>query len=225
MKKNILRLIPYIVIILVIFLGAVIFREKNYAFISLCVLVLACVPFIVSFERKRTDVKKLVLMAVMTALAVVGRILFAALPGFKPVSAIVIITALYLGGEAGFMTGAASALISNFYFGQGPWTPFQMCAFGLIGLFAGVFSRPFRKNTLALYTYAAITGIAYSLFLDLWTVIYTYGEINLAYYEALVIASLTFTIEYAVSNVVFLLFLEKPIGRILNRVKTKYGIT
>ncbi len=224
MKKYILRFTPYILILLTILLGAVIFREKHYAFLSLCVLVLACVPFFASFERKNTDVKKLVLMAVMTALAVVGRIAFAALPGFKPVGAIIIITALYFGGEAGFITGAASALISNFYFGQGPWTPFQMCAFGLIGLFAGILSKPLRENSLFLFIYGTVCGIAYSLFLDLWTVIYTYGGISWGYYSALIITSLSFTIEYAVSNVVFLLILTRPIGKILFRVKTKYGI-
>ena len=219
-----MEVIFYILIIPVILLGAVIFREKHYAFLSLCVLVLACVPFFASFERKNTDVKKLVLMAVMTALAVVGRIAFAALPGFKPVGAIVVITALYFGGEAGFITGAAGALISNFYFGQGPWTPFQMCAFGLIGLFAGILSKPLRENSLFLFIYGAVCGIAYSLFLDLWTVTYTYGGISWGYYSALIVTSLSFTIEYAVSNIVFLLILTRPVGKILQRVKTKYGI-
>ena len=97
--------------------GALLFEEKQYAWVSLCAAVLACVPFFLHFERKTGSTQTLILVAAMVALSVVGRILFTPLPGFKPVTALVVITGMYFGGEAGFMTGALSAVISNFWFG------------------------------------------------------------------------------------------------------------
>ena len=102
--------------------GTLLFAEKQYAWISLCIALLACVPFFLHFERKSGSTQTLILIAAMVALSVVGRILFTPLPGFKPVTAMVVLTAVYFGSEAGFMTGALSAVISNFWFGQGPWT-------------------------------------------------------------------------------------------------------
>ena len=97
--------------------GALIFRDRQYAYITLCVAVLSCLPFFLHFERSANDVKRLILIAVMVALSVAGRMLFAPLQHFKPVTALVIITAMYFGSEAGFLTGALSAVLSNFYFG------------------------------------------------------------------------------------------------------------
>lgn len=126
--------------------GALLFEEKQYAWVSLCAAVLACVPFFLHFERKTGSTQTLILVAAMVALSVVGRILFTPLPGFKPVTALVVITGMYFGGEAGFMTGALSAVISNFWFGQGPWTPFQMVSWGLIGFIAGLLASPLRQQ-------------------------------------------------------------------------------
>ena len=151
-RKNLKRLISYIILILcipaVILLGNFVFKDKQYAFISLAVALLSCVPFFLYFEQREQNTTRLILIAVMTALSVAGRLLFSVLPGFKPVTAMVIITAMYFGSEAGFMTGALTAVISNFYFGQGPWTSFQMFTWGLIGLLAGLMSEQLKKARL-----------------------------------------------------------------------------
>ena len=103
-------------------------------------LLASSLPFFLVFEKKRPQAREMVPIAVMAALAVTGRAVFSAvpLPNFKPCSAVVIITALSFGPEAGFLTGALTAFISNFIFGQGPWTPWQMFAWGLIGFLAGI---------------------------------------------------------------------------------------
>lgn len=84
--------------------GAILFQDRQFAWISLAIAILACIPFFLHFERSGSDAKRMVLIACMTALSVIGRILFTRLPGFKPVTAIVVITAMYFGGEAGFLT-------------------------------------------------------------------------------------------------------------------------
>ncbi|MCM1544893.1 MAG: ECF transporter S component [Ruminococcus sp.] len=231
MKKenlNIKKCLSYAILCLlipaVVLGGAIIFEGKQYSWISLCIALLACVPFFLSFEKGRANIKEMILIAVMTALSVVGRVVFAAIPGFKPVTAMVVITAIYFGSEAGFITGALTAVISNFYFGQGPWTPFQMFVWGFIGLIAGLFAKQLRQKKSLLVLFGAVAGVLFSVLMDVWTVIWADGTFNFSRYFAALVSSLTFTIIYAVSNVVFLLVLSAPIGKILDRIKTKYGL-
>ena len=204
--------------------GAFVFKDKFYAWVTLAAVLLACLPFFIRFEKKETDAKTLILIAVMIALSVVGRFIFAPLPGFKPVTAMTVLTAMYFGSDAGFMTGALTAVISNFYFGQGPWTPFQMFSWGIIGLLAGIFAEKLKKSKVFLSIFGALSGILYSLLMDIWTVLWADGYFNFARYLAALVSSLQFTVIYAVSNFIFLLLLSKPTGKILQRVKTKYGI-
>ena len=224
MRKKLSYALLFAVIPITVVGGAIIFKEKGYAWISLCVAIFACVPFFWRYENKKTETKEVILIAVLTALSVAGRVIFAALPGFKPVTAMVVISAMYFGAEAGFMTGALSAVVSNFYFGQGPWTPFQMFSWGMIGFIAGLISAPLKKSKVVLSIYAVIAGIAYSMLMDVWTVLWADGYFNIKRYLAAVVSALPFTAVYAASNVIFLLLFSPTIGRILQRVKTKYGI-
>ena len=162
----------------------------------------------------------MVIAAVMTALCFAGRFI----PILKPIAALTIITALYLGGEAGFLVGAMSAILSNFYFGQSPWTAFQMLAWGLIGLFAGIFSEKLLKSRALLLIYGALTGIAYSFIMDIWTVLWYNRGFDIKLYLAALVSAVPYTVSYAVSNVLFLYLLAKPFGEKLSRIKTKYGV-
>ena len=131
---------------------------------------------------------------------------------------------MYLGGEAGFLTGSLSAVISNFYFGQGPWTPFQMFAWGMIGLVAGFLAEPLQKNRVLLMVYGAIAGIFYSLLMDVWSMLWLNGQFSFAVYVGAIVTAIPYTIVYAVSNCIFLWLFAKPFGEKLSRVKIKYGV-
>ncbi len=224
MKKRISYGIMFLLIPAVVLCGAFLFPAKQYAWISLCAAVLSCVPFFLRFERGRVGTSQMILIASMTALSVLGRVLFAPIPGFKPVTAMVVITAMYFGGEAGFLTGSLSALISNFWFGQGPWTPFQMFSWGILGLIAGLLADPLKRSRVMLAVYGAFSGVLYSVIMDIWTVLWADGYFNLSRYAAAMVSALPFTAVYAVSNVIFLLLLGKSIGKILDRIGTKYGL-
>lgn len=204
--------------------GALIFRDRQYAYITLCVAVLSCLPFFLHFERSANDVKRLILIAIMVALSVAGRMLFAPLQHFKPVTALVIITAMCFGSEAGFLTGALSAVLSNFYFGQGPWTPFQMFSWGMIGFFSGLLAPLLRRSRIALCIWGGIGGVLYSFLMDIWTVLWADGYFNLPRYFAAIASAVPVTAVYVVSNILFLLVLAKPIGKLLARMKTKYAL-
>lgn len=215
-------LLPFVAIPAVVFafaLGA----SGNYALASLLVTLLALVLFSCGFERRKTGTRRMILVAVMTALSVAGRFVFMMIPGFKPITAMVVITAIYLGGEAGFLTGALSALISNFYFGQGPWTPFQMLSWGLLGLLAGFLARPLKRSRILLSLYGIVAGVAYSFIMDVWTVLWYNGSFSASLYAAALGTAIPYTIAYAVSNVIFLNLLARPFGEKLERVRIKYG--
>lgn len=219
---------PYLLFLLAIPLvvigGSLLFPEKYYAWVSLCVAVLSCLPLLFRFERTGNSSKELIVLAVMVALSAAGRFIFAWLPGFKPVTAITVIAALWLGKESGFVVGSLSAVVSNFYFGQGPWTPFQMFAWGFLGFLAGLLAKSLRKSTVWLCVFGAVAGVLFSAFMDIWTTIWADGSFQLARYGAAVLSALPVTVEYAVSNVIFLLILAKPIGEKLERIRKKYGL-
>ena len=223
--KRILRVtVPLVLIPGVIALGALVFDEKRYAFITVATALLSMVLFYAGIEKRTIGTRRMVIIAVMTALSVIGRFIFSLIPAFKPISAMVIITAVWLGPESGFLTGSLSALISNFYFGQGPWTPFQMFAWGLIGLLAGYLADPLKRSRVWLAIYGAVGGILFSAILDVWTVLWYQDEFSLPLYLAALATALPHTVTYAVSNVIFLLTLGRPFGEKLERVKIKYGI-
>lgn len=224
MKKWLSYCILLLLLPLVVLIGELFFSEKQVAWVSFCATILACLPFFIMFEKTEADTRRLILVAVMVALSVVGRIIFAPLPGFKPVTALTVITAMYFGPQAGFMTGALTAVISNFYFGQGPWTPFQILSWGLLGFIAGIMSNPLIKSRIILSVYGVFAGIAYSFIMDVWTTLWADGTFNVSRYLASLITAIPTTVTYAVSNVIFLLLFAKPVGNILNRIKIKYGL-
>ncbi len=194
----------------------------RYALFSLLIALFACVPVLLRYERREPAIREMMVLAVMTALAVAGRVTLALLPGVSPVTTLVVITALYIGKEAGFMTGAMVALLSNLYFGQGPWTPIQMIAWGSIGFIAGLLEGPLKRNRWLLAVFGAVSGVLYSLITDVYTVTWVDGTFTPALYLAKIITALPFTALYAGSNAVLLVLLSRPIGRKLERARNKW---
>ena len=137
--------IALLLIPLTIFVGYYYFGDRKYYFISLLIVIETILPFILVFEGRKPQARELIVIAVLCALGVAGRAAFFMIPQFKPVVAIVIIAGVAFGGEAGFLVGAIVGLVSNMFLGQGPWTPWQMFSFGIIGFLAGVL---FRKGLL-----------------------------------------------------------------------------
>lgn len=219
--RTVLRfVVPFVLIPTVAILGTIVFDEKKHLFVSFFVAILSVLLFLTGFEKKATGTRRMVIVAVMIALCVVGRFI----PFFKPITAITVITAIYLGGESGFLVGSLSALLSNFYFGQGPWTAFQMLAWGLIGLIAGFLSKPLRKSRAALLIYGVLSGVVFSLIMDIWTVLWYNDNFDLTLYLTALATALPHTVLYSVSNFIFLWFMAKPFGDKMNRIKNKYGI-
>lgn len=212
--------IPCLLMPLLAVSGGALLAERYYPLLILLCTAASLALFAAGFERRKTGARRLALACVMTALAVVGRFI----PFLKPIAAVTILTALALGGEAGFLVGALTALISNFYFGQGPWTPFQMLAFGLIGLAAGALRARLKKSRPLLLLYGALAGAAYSWMMDVWTVLWYDGAFTMALYRAALLSALPYTVLYAASNVLFLAVFASSTIRKLDRLVMKYDL-
>ena len=197
----------------------------KYYLTSVIIILLAMLPFFARFEVRRPQVSEIVLLAVMTAFAVAGRVAFYWAPQFKPVCAIVILTAIAFNAEAGFITGAAAGLISNMFFGQGPWTPWQMFGFGLVGFFAGILFRDREVKTAPLLIYGFFSVlIIYGVLLDTGSLLMYSQEMSWKALLAMYASGFTFNLIHASGTVVFLLLLQKPVLSKLRRIKIKYGM-
>lgn len=210
-----------------IFCGIAFLGDRKYYFISLLIIWEIMLPFFITFEGRKPNSKELAILSVLCAAAVCSRTIFAPFPQLKPVAAIVIMSGIVFGGEAGFLVGAVSAFVSNFFFGQGPWTPWQMFAFGIIGFCAGiVFGKNIlRKNRLS----AAIFGffsvmILYGGIMNPASLIMSGAKITPAALYTSYAIGVTFDIIHAVSTFFFLYIAAEPICERLGRIKRKYGI-
>lgn len=223
--RKVIATAALIAVPLVAVMGIVMFGGERWDVAAVIAAFLCCVPFFLSFERRAPMTREIVLVAVMTAFSAAGRFIFAAIPFFKPVTAIVVISAMYFGPQAGFMTGAMSALISNIYFGQGAWTVFQMFCWGMIGFIAGLLNKKgLLEKPVPLCIYGVFAGALYSVVMDVWTVLSADGVLNPERWLAALVTALPVTISYCVSNALFLLILRKPLGCRLKRLKTKFGV-
>lgn len=197
-----------------------VFGEKSHLVIAFAIAILAVIIFVKRFENKKIGSRRMVLVSIMTALCIVGRLI----PFFKPVTALTVITGMYLGGDAGFLVGALAAVLSNFYFGQGPWTPFQMIAWGLLGVLAGSLAKWLKKSKVFLTSFGVLSGILFSFIMDVWTVLWYNNSFEWTLYLTAIASAIPHTVLYSVSNFLFLWFLAKPFGEKLERIRIKYGI-
>ena len=189
------------------------------------ILYLYMAKILVTWTLPEGGVAYLVFGFTMTALAVAGRAAFYWLPQCKPVCAIVILTAVAFTPEAGFVTGAAAGLISNFFFGQGPWTPWQMLGFGLVGFLGGMLfaGRKVRLVPLLLYGFFSVL-IVYGVLLDTASMLMYNAVPSWQLWLATCASGFVFNLIHAGATAVFLLLLYQPLLRKLARVKEKYGL-
>lgn len=209
---------------LTVAVGVWLFADRKYYPVAITAALFSCLPFFLRFEKGRNNARELAVIAVMTAFSIVGRLVFAPIPGFKPVTAMTMITGVALGPESGFMVGSMTALVTNFYYGQGPWTPFQMFAWGILGFFSGFLGLKKKPKLPVLCVAGAVGGLLFSFLMDLWVVLAPGGDWSFSGYAAIFAAGLPVAALYSVSNVIFLLILAKPFLSKLDRIKKKYGL-
>ncbi len=200
-------------------------RLPNAALVTSACAVVAIIPFFASFEAERRCARDIMPIIVMTALAVAGRLIFAPVPAIKPVTALIIITGLCFGREEGFITGALTMLVSNIFFGQGPWTPWQMFTMGLIGYLAGVMgSHGLLKRRWSICVFGFLMVFLYGFILDTWTLVGFVADMNAGSAFATYAAGFFTNLAGAIGTVAFLVPIAISWPRMFGRIKSKYQI-
>lgn len=226
-KRTWAAVIGILLIPAIIAFGVLVLEDRSYYFISLLILAVTMLPFLLVFEHRKPMARELVLLSTLSALAVAGRAAFFMLPQFKPVVAIVILTAVTLGPEAGFLVGAVSGFVSNFFFGQGPWTPWQMFSFGIVGFLAGILAvrgiLPKKRWALCLYGGIA-TVVIYGGIMNFSSAILFGGKLTVKSLLAIYASGVPFDLIHGASTVIFLFFLANPMMEKIGRVQKKYGL-
>ena len=225
-KSHLVTLLVFFVLFpLTLLLGKYLPGRKYYITTTLMIVELM-VPFFLSFEGRKPQARELVTLAVLCALAIAGRVAFP-IPHFKAVFAVIMIAAMAFGPEAGFMVGAITAFASNFFYGQGPFTPWQMFAYGAGGMLAGF---AFRKGGLPKKPWVmAVFGFCGVLFwigplLDSSSIFLMLSRITWSAVVTVYTSGLFINFCQALCTAVVLLLLGKPLLDKLERVQIKYGM-
>ena len=219
-------LVIFLLIPLTLLLGTKL-KGRAYYLISTLVVIEIMLPFFFRFESRRPQARELAILAVMAALAAVSRVVFAFSPYLKTITGIIMITGIAFGAEAGFLTGAVAAFASNFFFGQGPWTPWQMFAYGFGGFFAGIifhkhisWRKPWILAPFGFLTILLLVGPM----LDSCTVFtvltkFTKKNIMIIYGQGVPV-----NITHGIGAALTLFFVSRPLLSKLERLQTKYGM-
>lgn len=218
----ILLCIPLTIACGVFYLG-----RENFGIVAVLVLLESMLPFFMIFEGRRPRARELAVIAVLCGLGVAGRSAFFMLPQFKPVMALTIIAGAALGGETGFLVGAMTMLVSNLMFGQGPWTPWQMFAMGIIGFLAGLLFQKglLRRSRLSLSVFGGLSAVViYGGIMNPATVlIWTPASVSVKTILAAYVTGLPMDLIHAFATIFFLWVAAEPMLEKLERIKVKYG--
>lgn len=218
----ILLLIPFTIFFGIYYLG-----DRKYYFISLLIILETILPFFMIFENRRVEAREIVIVSVLCAIGVAGRAAFFMIPEFKPLLAVITISGVCMGAETGFLVGAMTGFVSNFFFGQGPWTPWQMFALGIIGFVSGIVFETgiLRKTRYSLSVFGFLSALlVYGGIMNPASVLMvTQNPTREMIYSAFLVG-LPVDFIHAMSTAFFLWFLGEPMIEKLERVKQKYGI-
>lgn len=228
-KATLFSLLTLLVLIpATLFLGTQL-KGRWYYLTSTLVILEGMLPFFLTFEARRPQARELVILAVMAALAVAGRVAIP-IPNFKAVTGIIMITGMAFGPQAGFMTGAISAFVSNFFYSQGPWTPWQMLSYGMAGFLAGLlfYQRAWKTQWLDTGLQTAFAFLSVVLVvgpvLDACTIFTTGSKLSWRFVFAVLASGFPHNVTHALSCAATVLLLSRPLLRKLKRLKTKYGM-
>ncbi len=212
---------------LTLFIGIFYLNNKKYYFISLLILLQTMTPFFIVFEGRKPKSREIVTIAALCAIAVAGRAAFFMLPQFKPVIAVTIIAGVAFGAEYGFLVGSISMLTSNMMFSQGPWTPFQMFAMGLIGFLAGIlfYKNLISRKKVSLCIFGFISSIViYGGIMNPASALIWIKELDFKILLTYYLTGLPFDLVHAIATWIFLWIGAEPMLDKLDRIKIKYDI-
>lgn len=229
-KRTIFEVILMLVVVpALIFIGFYFLGDEYYYLTACLVLLVPILSYFINFEKQGLNVQHFVIITVFIALTVVTRAAFFAIPQFKPILALVIISGICLGSRDAFLIGAMSAFVSNFIFGQGPWTIWQMFSLGFIGFLSGLifFKRVDlnkNKNLIFVSIFGLISTFVYSAINNFGFLLMAKTPLSIKAFISASAMSFTMDLTLAVATIIFLFLLTKPVNKMLERVKLKFDL-
>lgn len=194
----------------------------NWGLVATTLVILAIIAFFFEFEAAAVSSKEIALVAMLGAVSAVLRVPFAAIPGVQPCTYLIICTGYVFGPVAGFMVGAITALVSNFFLGQGPWTPYQMLAWGLVGVTA-TYLRRFNMNTKWLVVFGIAWGYVFGWIMNIFFWASFVYPLTLRTFIVAQLNSVWFDSFHAVGNAIFLRVFGTRTISILERFKKRFN--
>lgn len=225
-KSNIATLIVFLLLIpATLYLGTRL-SGRGYYITGTLMIIELMIPFFMAFEGRKPQARELVVIAVLCAIAIAGRVAIP-IPNFKAAFALIMLSGIAFGPEAGFMVGAITAFASNFFYGQGPYTPWQMMAYGAGGMLAGFCFRkgwlPRKPWVMAVFGFFGVVLWVGPL-LDCSHIFLMLSDINWASVTAAFVSGFYVNVSQAVCTVLVMLLFGRPLLEKLDRIKVKYGM-
>ena len=227
MKKSnlVTLLVCFLVIPATLYLGAQL-PGRSYYITGTLIIIELMIPFFMAFEGRKPQARELVVIAVMCAIAIAGRVAIP-IPNFKATFALIMLAGIAFGPEAGFMVGAITAFASNFFYGQGAYTPWQMFSYGAGGMLAGFcFAKgrlPQKPLVMAVFGFLA-TILWVGPLLDCSHIFLMVSVINWDSMIAAFVSGFPVNLSQAICTVLVMLLFGRPLLDKLDRIKVKYGM-
>ncbi|MFC0014326.1 MULTISPECIES: ECF transporter S component [Allobacillus] len=225
MARARVSLIASIIVFILLIVMYAVFNYHNYLLLSLGIIGCVMMLFFIRFEMKSIKTREIVILALLIAIAAVARVPFAGLPSVQPTSFVIITVGLVFGAESGFLVGALAAIVSNMFLGQGPWTPWQMFAWGTMGMSAGLLRHFIGVGNLwILNSFGFVWGFIFGWMMNLWIVFSNMHNFTWEFLVGIYVSSFYHDLAHAISNVIFISLFSVRWIRILNRFKKKHGL-
>jgi energy-coupling factor transport system substrate-specific component len=197
-------------------------RLMNWGITATIIVSLVILAFYFAFEEMAISSKEIALVAMLSTIAAVLRVPFAAIPSVQPCTCIIICSGYVFGPVAGFMVGSTTALLSNFFLGQGPWTPYQMLAWGLAGMTAAYFSR-LKLGLPWLVVFGVLWGYLYGWITNTWMWAAFIYPLTFKTFLVTQLNSIWFDTFHAIGNALFLGIFGGKAITILERFKKRFN--
>lgn len=226
-KSHIAMLLIFLLVIPATLFFGLHLKGRAYYITSTLVIIEILIPFLLAFESRKPQARELVVIAVLSALAVAARVVIP-IPNFKAIFAIIMLSGIAFGPESGFLVGAVSAFASNFFYGQGAYTPWQMFAYGAGGMLAGfLFAKgrlPQKPLVMAIFGFAATLFFVGPL-LDTCSAFLMLPVVNIQTAWPLYLSGFPVNLSQGVCTFLTMLLFGRPLLEKLDRVKLQYGMT
>lgn len=218
-------IVTTIVLFLILLASILLFNYRAYLFVSFLMIASMMIPFFARFEIREVQGREVVILAMLAAIAAISRVPFAGLPSVQPTSFVIIMTGVVFGAESGFVVGAVAAIASNIFLGQGPWTPWQMYAWGMMGLSAGLLRHTWLLTSAwGKAIFGFVWGYLFGWFMNLWIVVSNIENLSWEWFLTLYASSIYFDLAHGLANVFFLLIFSRSWMKIMKRLRRKYGL-